>query len=151
MSAEQHAAVVGPGEGREVQFGPNRLKVKIDAVTGAGGLTLIESIFPPGAGSGPHHVHYSFEEAFYVLEGEIEYRVGDHRVRTTAGASVFVPAGAPHGFTNVGPGPARHLAISSSPHVASIIEEIGRLGFEHAAEVLSRYDSALVPELGRHH
>jgi quercetin dioxygenase-like cupin family protein len=143
MSAKTHALALGPGEGRDVRFGPNRIEVKIDASTGASGLTLIESTFPPGAGSGPHHVHYAFEEAFYVLDGEIEYRVGSDRVRATQGTTLFVPAGAAHGFINVGSSPARHLALSSSPYVATMIEEIGKVGLEHAAEVYARFDSAL--------
>jgi quercetin dioxygenase-like cupin family protein len=143
MSREKHDLALRPGEGRHVQFGPNRIQVKIDANTDARGLTVIESSFPPGAGSGPRHVHYAFEEAFYVLDGVIEYRIGNDRVIATKGTTLFVPAGAAHGFTNVGSGLARHLALSSSPYVASMIEEIGRSGLEHAAEVSARFDSAL--------
>ncbi len=32
----------------------------------------LASTLPPGAGA-PCHVHHTFEEAFYVLEGEVEY------------------------------------------------------------------------------
>jgi uncharacterized cupin superfamily protein len=137
---------VEPGGGREIAFGPNRLHVKIDAVTGSRDLMVLESSFPPGAGSGLRHVHQTFEEAFWVLEGEIEYHVGETRVRAKAGSCVYIPAGVPHSFTNVGAGSARHLAIATNALVAAAIEELGRVGRERFAEVLARYDSALAEE-----
>jgi quercetin dioxygenase-like cupin family protein len=89
-------------------------------------------------------VHHSFEEAFYVLEGEIEYRVGKQRIRATAGSMVFVPMGAPHEFRNVHSGPSRHLAVASDPRVAQMIDELGRSSPEHYAEIFARYDSVPV-------
>lgn len=135
----------GPGEGREIGFGPNQLRVKIDVQTGAQQLMVLESTFPPDAG-GPLHLHRSFEEAFYVLEGEIEYRVGESRVRATPGATIFIPPEAPHAFRNVGSGPARHIAIASDPRGAQMIEELGQASPEKYGEILARYDSVPVLE-----
>jgi quercetin dioxygenase-like cupin family protein len=141
----ESAHAFGPGEGREIRFGPNRLQIKADAQTGSQHLTLLESTLPPGS-RGPYHVHRSFEEAFYVLEGEIEYRVGEDRIRATPGTFVFVPMGAPHDFRNVHSGSSRHMAIASDPRVPEMIEELGRRGPEHYAEIFTRYDSIPVPE-----
>jgi quercetin dioxygenase-like cupin family protein len=135
----------GPGEGREIRFGPNRLQVKADTQTGAQHLTWLEATLPPGS-RGPFHVHPLFEEAFYVLDGEIEYRVGEERIRATSGTGVFVPMGTPHAFRNAHSGPSRHMAIASDPRVAQMIEELNRKGPEHYAEIFARYDSVPVPE-----
>lgn len=55
---------------------------------------------PNGAGP-PPHVHERMSEGFYVLEGEIEYRVGDERHSQVArvASAVWIPPGTRHSFT----------------------------------------------------
>ena len=67
------------------------------------GLAVIE----PGAGA-PLHVHDDADEVLIVVEGRVEFRLGlEERQVVDAGHTVAIPAGLPHGFTAVGPGPAR--------------------------------------------
>jgi uncharacterized cupin superfamily protein len=139
-------SVVGPGGGREIQFGPSRLLVKLDAASGAQGLLVVETHFPPGAGGTPLHVHARTEEACWVLEGEIEYRIGETVVRATAGTCVFLPAGVPHAFRNAGQSPARHLAIATNPHLAAMIAALDATPREEIPALMERYDTALVAE-----
>lgn len=75
-----------------------------------GEYSLFEATVPPGLGA-PPHIHHREAEAFYVLEGEFEFVRGEGTMRGKAGDFVQVPQGAAHGFTNVGPLPARFLAI----------------------------------------
>jgi quercetin dioxygenase-like cupin family protein len=51
------------------------------------------------AGAVEGHVH-SFEESFYVLEGEPVLTLGEHAVRLRPGACGIVPVGAPHRWQN---------------------------------------------------
>jgi quercetin dioxygenase-like cupin family protein len=142
MGEQARGFMLGPGEGREAKFGPNRLAVKVGPESG-GQVGVFESTFPPGAGAFDHR-HRSYEEAFYVLEGEIEYRLDEQRVVAAAGACVYVPPGVAHGFRNVGPGHARHLVIHSPTRALEMVEELGRTPPERHAEVLAKYDSELV-------
>lgn len=64
----------------------------------------------------PLHQH-TVEEVLFVDEGRIEARVGDERRVVGPGATVFVPARAPHGFENVGGGVARVHAVFPQPEV----------------------------------
>jgi quercetin dioxygenase-like cupin family protein len=75
-----------------------------------GALGLIEHSVPPGADS-PWHVHHNEDESFYVIEGEIEFIVGEDHQHITAGPGTFVfgPRNIPHGFRNAGSTPARML------------------------------------------
>jgi thiamine-phosphate pyrophosphorylase len=57
---------------------------------------------------GPH-VHRVHTDVFYVLEGELEFRLGDETVRVPAGSCVAAPPGVVHGFRN--PGGARFLNL----------------------------------------
>lgn len=69
------------------------------------GFTFSNMLLPPG-GEGPEHTHHDAEEAFFVLEGEIE--VGIHRagevVKRTLGYRdmAVVPAGVARSLKNVG-------------------------------------------------
>ena len=52
-----------------------------------------------GAGSlGPYLHTHDFDEAFYVLDGELTFQVGDELVRVGAGEVAFAPRGVPHTF-----------------------------------------------------
>jgi quercetin dioxygenase-like cupin family protein len=69
------------------------------------GFTFSNMLLPPGA-EGPEHTHHDAEEAFFVLEGEVE--VGIHRagqiVKRTLGYRdmIVVPAGVPRSLKNNG-------------------------------------------------
>jgi mannose-6-phosphate isomerase-like protein (cupin superfamily) len=41
-------------------------------------------------------------DSFYVLEGEVEFRVGEEVFRAGPGSFVAAPQGVTHGFWNVG-------------------------------------------------
>lgn len=58
----------------------------------------------------PLHQH-TIEEVLFVDEGRIEATVGDEQKIVGPGATVFIPARAPHGFWNVGDGVARIHAV----------------------------------------
>src|SRR5262245_4972640 len=60
------------------------------------------------------HVHHSDDEAWYILEGTLGFRLGDKTVEAPAGSAVLAPSGTPHAYWNAGPGRARYLLIASS-------------------------------------
>jgi len=63
----------------------------------------------PGAFA-PKHSHPG-EEIAHVLQGTLEYQLGDKPpVTLKAGDSLFIPAGTPHSARNVGSGKASELA-----------------------------------------
>src|SRR3954469_5979382 len=103
--------VVGPGGGPTIQGpagGPLTFKVRGEQTAGA--LTALENVIAPGDGP-PLHVHAAEDESWYVLEGELRFRLGDEEHRAPAGAFVFVPRGMPHAFHNDGDRPARILVL----------------------------------------
>jgi mannose-6-phosphate isomerase-like protein (cupin superfamily) len=70
------------------------------ALCGTTQLCVFEQWCEPGHGA-PTHLH-AVEEVLSVLEGRAEIWVGDERSAVTRGQSVVVPAGAKHGFSNIG-------------------------------------------------
>jgi quercetin dioxygenase-like cupin family protein len=74
-----------------------------------GAYTLIDMHVPAGGGPPPHR--HDFEELFSVLEGAIEVTFRGETLIARAGETINVPANSPHGFRNVGDGPARLLCL----------------------------------------
>jgi mannose-6-phosphate isomerase-like protein (cupin superfamily) len=89
------------------------------------------------------HVHHCDDEAWYVLEGTLGFRVGDDEVEAGPGAAVFVPRGTPHSFWNAGAGPARYVLVMP-PRLKALVEALHAPGAgdfagifrEHASELL---------------
>jgi mannose-6-phosphate isomerase-like protein (cupin superfamily) len=59
----------------------------------------------------PLHVHHQDDEAWYVVEGALRFRLADRELIAPAGSTVLVPAGVPHTFGNAGPEPSRYLIV----------------------------------------
>src|SRR5437868_14485192 len=78
-----------------------------------GKYALWEAIVPPGGGP-PPHVHSREEEGFYILEGEITFRIGEKRTVATAGMFANMPVGTPHSFKNES-GKSAKMLISVAP------------------------------------
>ena len=107
---------VGAGQdrfGHPHSLGFSSLTFKVASSDTAGNLFVIEhtNLMP---GTGPAlHLHYSQEEWFYVMEGEVVFQVGDRRVHLRSGKSVLAPRSIPHTFSATG-SPA-HLLIAFTP------------------------------------
>lgn len=107
----------------------------------------------PGAPAGPprfiapFHVHYSDDEAWYVLEGTLAFRLGDQEIEASAGTAVFAPRGVPHTYWNPRSTPARYLLVMPQ-NIKRLIDEIHTAterDFAAMQALFQRYDSALVP------
>lgn len=91
-----------------------------------GAYALIDMLVPPGGGPGPHS-HAQFEEAFYVLSGELE--IGTERGFYTAKAGDFVripKGGMVHQFTNKGDSMAHLLCLAVPAGLELLFREIGQ-------------------------
>ena len=89
----------------------------------AGRYALIDMFVPPGGGPPPHR--HDFEEMFHVLEGEVEVFFRGARLAARAGATVNIPANAPHAFRNVADRLARLLCMVTPPGLEQFFLEVG--------------------------
>jgi len=88
-----------------------------------GRFCLIDMHIPPGGGPPPHR--HDFEESFILLEGEIEATFRGQKSSVRAGATVHIPANAPHQFHNASDHPARLLCICSPAGQEEFFAEVG--------------------------
>jgi quercetin dioxygenase-like cupin family protein len=76
----------------------------------AGGqVSVTEIVVPPRAGP-PLHTH-DFDEAFYMLEGELIFQVEDEVVTKRAGELSFAPRNVVHALANHSDAPARYVLV----------------------------------------
>jgi len=62
-----------------------------------GAFSLIHCYFRKGFTPPPHY-HKLEDESFYLLEGEIDFYVGDKKLRAGAGEFIVLPRNIPHHF-----------------------------------------------------
>lgn len=102
-----------PGEGKTIAVVGDVYRFLATGEETNGQYALWEALVPPGGGP-PPHVHSREEEGFYILEGEITFRIGDETLVATPGIFANMPVGTPHSFKNESASPARML-ISVAP------------------------------------
>jgi quercetin dioxygenase-like cupin family protein len=102
MVPEESVSATSPGlsaDGGErlLWMGEPTLIKATGAETG-GRYSLVECFVTP-AGAVPRHVHHREDEAFYVLEGELTFQIGDATFEAGPGSFVFGPRDVPHTYT----------------------------------------------------
>lgn len=93
--------------------------------TPPGGINLLEQVLPEGF-SPPRHIHHNEDEIFYVIEGEIDFLVGDEPVAIRSGDTLVAPQGIPHTFMVTGTGAARVLTITTKGEFEAMARAAGR-------------------------
>lgn len=115
---------VPSGEGETVWLNGDVYTVKIGTRESGGSLALLKASVPPGGGP-PLHTQGNEDEAFYLLDGELEIYAGDTTVHAGPGDFVFIPRNTAHGFRNTGLRPARQLLVFSPGGVERFFTEAG--------------------------
>lgn len=118
MNQENHSAnrsptLRTPSQGRTVAVVGDVYRFLATGRETDGKYALFEANVPPGGGPPPHR-HRREEEGFYVLEGEITFRVEGQPLVARAGMFVNMPIGVSHSFRNESDAAARML-ISVAP------------------------------------
>ena len=89
-------------------------------------FSLMERTLPPGGRMPPSHSHVGNDEAYFVLEGTVEFRISDDVFEGREGFFVLVPAGEAHTFGNTSEQPAR-LLVFHAPALDSYFEDLEQL------------------------
>jgi quercetin dioxygenase-like cupin family protein len=75
-----------------------------------GEVSVTEITVPPHTAGPPLHTH-DFDEAFYMLDGELIFQVGDALATKRAGETSFAPRNVPHALANHSAAPARYVLV----------------------------------------
>lgn len=136
------AVVRGPGTGRGTWAMQSLFEHLLESSPGGEGLGVALVTQPPGVATPPHR-HTREAEAFYLLEGRMDYQVGDQLHELYAGCFIHLPRGLPHAFRIRGDEPARFLAMVEPGGLLHLYDEVGL----PATELRLPGDDGLRPEV----
>jgi quercetin dioxygenase-like cupin family protein len=137
--SESGLAFLGPGDS---------YRFLVTGAESGGSYFAMEAIVPAGGGP-PPHIHRNEDETFYVIEGEVEFLLGDRLIKGTAGDFVNVPRGTVHRFHNAGSAQARLIVTFTPAGIEKFFEETlerathpDQLPPDNVQEVAARYAEA---------
>jgi len=149
-AGERHADRVAADESEPVRlipYGSATLRVLGETQ----GLAVGEMDVPAGFMSPPPAIHNGFDEALYVVSGQLNVVRGhDHARAVTAGMLFLIPRGTRHAFVNESDEPAKVIGMWSPGSSLRFIADIGAAlptsGYPNLrvlAEVYRRHHSEL--------
>lgn len=104
--------------------------------------SLMEVVLPRLSGPPPHH--HPWDEAYYVVEGEVSFSLDGTEKLFRAGDFIYAPGGKLHGFQGASEKPARMIIFDAPAHAESFFRDVDR-------EVKAPADMAKVPAIGDRH
>lgn len=103
-----------PAETGAMYHGPgDRYRFLVTGEETGGAYFAMEALLPQGGGP-PPHTHANEDETFYIVEGLVDFRLGERSVTAGPGDFVSVPRGEVHNFHNSRPETAR-LILTFTP------------------------------------
>ncbi|WP_246354720.1 cupin domain-containing protein [Nocardioides ungokensis] len=113
-----------PGHGRATWAMGSLFEHLLEPGEGGGELGAALVTQPPGIAT-PLHRHTREAEAFFVLEGRIDYRAGEQDFELYPGCFMYLPRGLPHAFRIRGDTPARFLGLTTPAGLFHLYDEVG--------------------------
>jgi len=114
------------GQGQRREARGSEMWFKATAATTRDRFSLMERTLPPGGRMPPAHRHVGNEEAYFVLDGTVEFHVADEVFQGGPNTFVLVSAGEAHTFGNTSAAPAR-LLVLHAPALDGYFEDLERL------------------------
>jgi len=127
---------VGPGEGNAFSVVGDVYRILASSSQTGGVYTLVENRVSPNNGP-PPHIHSREDESFFVLEGEIDFQIGDEKITARPGTFIQGPRGIAHSFRNTTQLPARVLVFVTPGGFENFVKEF--------AQPVASFDSPAIP------
>jgi quercetin dioxygenase-like cupin family protein len=137
------AVTVKAGEREALNILGMPLRMLCESRETGGAWSLFEEEVPLGVGPPPHR--HDWDEAYYVLDGEVDFHIDGKSVTSRTGDFSYLPRNTVHGFKGASQLPAHVLIFAAPAHGSEFFEELNR-------EVRSTPDDlAKIPEIGQRH
>jgi Cupin domain len=92
----------------------------------------------------PLHVHHADDEAWYVLEGALRFRIGDGTFEAPSRTGVMAPKGAPHAYGNARHGELVRYLLITTPKIRALVSALHEPGASDYAAIFRAHDSELL-------
>ena len=117
---------IGAEEGVNLSVVGDTYRILIGGEQTGGAFAAIDMLVPPGGGPGPHS-HASFQESFYVIDGEIEVKSEVSTYTARKGSFVSIPKGGiVHCFKNKSDKIAHLLCVVVPSGLEEFFMKIGK-------------------------
>jgi uncharacterized cupin superfamily protein len=157
IGSDQHALakplLVRPDGGHLYSSGKGETRILVGTEQSQGRWWLGTQLFEPGRKTFLH-LHFGFDEQFYVLEGTLSLWLEDHWIDLSAGAIAEAPRRNPHALGNRTSAPLRFLLMGEPAgferYFADLEVIVHRLPYaspeflDELAKVYTKYDSKLL-------
>jgi quercetin dioxygenase-like cupin family protein len=135
--------LIGSDAGEAINVLGDFQRLKLSGHDTGGLFALVEQRNEPGTGLPPHQ-HTREDETFFVLEGSVEFTVGEVTKTLGVGDLAYAPRGTAHSFRVGGSGPARMLIHLAPAGLEVMFQELSELpsgppDLAVVAEVCARY------------
>jgi quercetin dioxygenase-like cupin family protein len=137
------ATIVKAGERPALNVLGMPLTMLCEAGETGGAWSLFEEEVPLGMGPPPHR--HDWDEAYYILEGDIDFHIDGETVRSAKGDFNHLPRGTVHGFKGASETPARVLIFAAPAHGSEFFQEVSD-EVRRVPEDLSK-----IPNIGQRH
>jgi mannose-6-phosphate isomerase-like protein (cupin superfamily) len=127
MTTQTTTSLVRQADEGEITYFFNALMTTKASMAETGGAYSLTEHLLTAASNPPMHVQVDEDEAFYVLDGEVEFEVDGRIVQATPGTFAFVARGSAHTF-RVLTDTARFLVICSGKPTDNLEEFFVAMG-----------------------
>ena len=126
MIMNKSITTIDSGLGQSLSVVGDTYRILIPGEQTDNNYAVIDMLVPPGGGPGPH-AHKDIQEMFYVVEGEIEFKMEGGNYIAKKGSFVNIPlGGAVHCFKNTTDKIAHLLCTVVPAGLDSFFKEIGK-------------------------
>jgi quercetin dioxygenase-like cupin family protein len=116
----------GPLDGDTISMVGDTYRILVSGKETNGVYAAIDMLIPPNGGPGPH-AHAAVQEAFYILEGELEVKTQNGAYTAKKGAYVNIPLGGlVHQFKNKTNTLVHMVCIVTPAGMEDMFREIGQ-------------------------
>jgi mannose-6-phosphate isomerase-like protein (cupin superfamily) len=143
MPKSEGAVAVRKGDGDEMKVLGVGVRFLCHAEQTGNAWSLIETVIPKDVGPPPHD--HPWDEAYYVVEGEVSFMLGTRNEVVKAGDFLYAPAGTLHAFRGTSEHPARMLVFDVPAHAEAFFKELAHEVTELPCDLVK------VPEIGSKH
>ncbi|TDX01548.1 cupin domain-containing protein [Dinghuibacter silviterrae] len=113
-------------QGETISVVGDNYRIIISGKQTGGEYAVIDMLVPPGGGPGPH-AHAGFQELFYLVDGELEFKTEAGKYNAKKGDFIHIPKGGEvHCFKNISNTTAHLLCTVIPAGLDAFFEEIGK-------------------------
>jgi len=139
----KQAVVVRSGEGEKLAVTGGEVRLLCEADKTDRKWSVLECVLPEKSGPPPHE--HPWDEAYYIVDGEVRFTLGDKDLHVKAGDFLYAPSGTLHGFQTTSERPARMLVFDAPAAAGDFFRDVDREVKEFPR------DAGKLPEIGVRH